>query len=116
MKKLFLLIAAIGTTVSAQAPSCKKPYQVGHFTQLGTEDLRTDRTRPISNKESKEWTKKQTDAQIACNVFVSQHPNLAVSKEFSFTVKRFVTVRERCDSFCGTEKELEQRYEQEKKQ
>ena len=109
MKRLLpfamVLIAGVAQAQS-QAPSCDKPYRVGHFVQLPPEDLRTDRTRGITPKESKEWDKKQAQAQAACNAFVSKHPNLSVSQEFSFTVKGFETVRERCDSFCGTGEEL----------
>jgi hypothetical protein len=57
--------------------------------------------------------KKQTQAQAACNAFVGEHPNLAVSREFSFTVKGLATVRERCESFCETEKDLDELYQSE---
>jgi len=97
----------------AQVLSCDKSYRLGHFTQLSTEDLRLDRTRAISPKESKEWAKKQAEAQAACSAFVNKHPNLAVSQEFSFTVKGFATIRERCDSFCGTDEELMRLYQKE---
>jgi hypothetical protein len=106
----------LGVSVAqSQSPSCDKPYQRGHFTQLGTEDLRLDRHRAINKKELKEWDKKQEQAQSACNAFVSQHPNLPVSKDFSFTVKGFATVRERCESFCGSYEELMQIYARENK-
>ena len=112
--KLFVVSLFLSTFAIAQsAPTCDKPYRLGHFVQLGTEDLRMDRTRAATKKEQKEWSNKQAQAQNECNTFASQHPNLAVSKEFSFTVKGFVTVRERCESFCGTDKELEQLYQKE---
>lgn len=111
-------VLSLGVGVSgahAQAPSCDKPYERGHFTQLGNEDLRLDRHRPINKKELKEWDKKQEQAQSACNAFVGQHPNLSVSKDFSFTVKGFATVHERCESFCGTFEELMRLYDRESK-
>jgi hypothetical protein len=113
MKQLLPFAVLIALAASAQQLPCDKPYRLGHFVQLGNEDLRLDRTRAISPKELKEWDKKQAQAQGACNGFVSQHPNMAVSREFSYTVKRFATVRERCESFCGTDKELDQLYEKE---
>ena len=94
--------------------SCNKPYQIGRFVQLDNEDLRLH-PRPITEKESKEWGKKQAQAQTACNAFVSKHPNRAVSEDFSFTIKGFITVHERCESFCGTFEELMQSYDKEKK-
>jgi hypothetical protein len=104
------LLALIAGSAQAQAPSCDKPYHLGHFVQLGNEDLRLDRTRPITKKELQEWNKKQEQAQAVCNEFVSEHPNLSVSREFSYTVKGFATVREPCESSCGTEEELDQLY------
>jgi hypothetical protein len=115
MKRPLPLIILIALAARAQQPACDKPYRLGHFVQLGNEDLRVDRTRAISPKELKEWDKKQARAQGACNAFVGEHPNVAVSKEFSYSVKGFATVRERCDSFCGTEKELNQLYEKDVK-
>lgn len=82
--------------------------------QLDNEDLRLDRHRTITTKQLKEWDVKQAHAQAACNAFVREHPNRAVSKEFSFTVKGFAIVHERCDSFCGTFEELMQLYGKEK--
>ena len=112
MKRLLpftiVLIAGVAQAQS-QAPSCDKPYRLGHFVQLPPEDLRTEPRGP-SKKESKELDKKQMQAQAACDALVRAHPNLAVSQEFSFTVKGFETVRERCDSFCGTDEELGQLY------
>jgi hypothetical protein len=108
----FTLVFIVGIAQS-QAPSCDKPYRIGHFVQLPYEDLRIDRTRAITPKENKEWSKKQSQAQAACDALVSKHPNQTVSQEFSFTVKGFVTVRERCDSFCGTGEELMQLYQKE---
>jgi hypothetical protein len=117
MKKQLVSFAVIilVSSARAQGPSCDKPYQRGHFVQLGNEDLRLDRHRAISKKELKEWDKKQEQAQAACNAFVSRHPNQAESMEFSYTVKGFATVRERCDSFCGTYDELMRLYENESK-
>lgn len=112
--KLSAILFIFAPVTQAQ-PSCGKPYQLGHFVQLGSEDLRQDRTHAATSKQLTEWSKKQTQAQAACNALVSQHPNQAVSKEFSFTVKGLSTVRERCDSFCGTQKELDDLYEKETK-
>jgi hypothetical protein len=42
---------------------------------------------------------------------VRQHPNLEVSKEFSFTIKGFATVHERGESFCGTYEDLDRLYQ-----
>jgi hypothetical protein len=113
MKPLALVLLFIAISSAQNSPTCDKPYRLGHFVQLGTEDLRVDRARAITKKEQKEWSNKQTQAQHECDAFAGQHPNLAVAKEFSFTVKGFATVRERCESFCGTEKDLEQLYQKE---
>ena len=82
MKRLLpfaiVLIAGVAQAQS-QASSCDKPYRLGHFVQLPPEDLRTDRTRAISKKESKELDKKQMQAQGACTALVRKHPNLAVA-------------------------------------
>jgi hypothetical protein len=94
-----------------QKPSCDKPYRLGHFVAVATEDLRLDRSRAITKKETKDWEKKQDEAQRQCAALVRQHPNLAVSEMFSFTVKGFATIHERCESFCGTDDELMQLYE-----
>jgi hypothetical protein len=99
--------------VFAQQKTCDKPYQIGRFVNLGGEDLRIDRTRAITKKEAKEWAKKQGEAQAACNGFVREHPNLAVSRDFSFTIKGFSTVNERCESFCGTYEDLDRIYQEE---
>jgi hypothetical protein len=112
---MFVLIAigAVQDAPAQQKTSCDKPYRIGHFVSLGSEDLRLDRSRAISKKEMKDWDKKQFEAQRACNAFVGKHPNLSVSEDFSFTVKGFITVHERCDSFCGTGDDLRQLYERE---
>jgi len=115
MKQLLLFVAFVIATALAESPTCNKPYRLGHFTQLSNEDLRQDRTRAATQKQLKNWSKKQEQAQAACNSFVSQHPNVAVSKEFSFRVEGLAAVRERCGSFCGTETELDQLYEKEVK-
>jgi hypothetical protein len=116
--RLLVLVSVLlfAVTTQAQAPACNKPYRLGHFVQLGNEDLRVDRTRRISKKELKESNKKQEQAQAARNALVSEHPNIAVSKEFSYTVRGFLAVRERCDSFCGTLEELMQLYDKEYKE
>jgi hypothetical protein len=110
-----LIVLTCAGTAQTQAPSCDRPYQRGHFVQLDNEDLRLDRHRAITAKELTDWNRKQAQAQAACNAFVSEHPNRAVSKEFSYTIKGFTLVHERCDSFCGTYEELMQLYEKEKK-
>jgi len=111
---IFLFASGATHAQNAQAKSCDKPYQIGRFVQLDNEDLRL-KPRRITEKESKEWKRKQAQAQIACNAFVSKHPNRAVSEDFSFTVKGFTAVRERCESFCGTFDELMRSYDEEKK-
>lgn len=103
---LILSILASAYFAGAQADSCATPYRIGKFRQLGTEDLRIDRHRQISKKELKDWGAKQQLIQSQCTTFVSGHPNVAVSKDFSFTVKGFATVSERCESFCGTYEDL----------
>ncbi|MGA7925679.1 MAG: hypothetical protein WCA20_06755 [Candidatus Sulfotelmatobacter sp.] len=60
----FVMVFFAGS-IQAQAPSCDKPYQRGHFVQLSNEDLRLDRHRAISKKELKEWDKKQDQAQAS---------------------------------------------------
>jgi hypothetical protein len=107
------LILVLLPRVFAQQKTCDKPYQIGHFVDLGGEDLRIDRTRAITKKENKDWAKKQSQAQTVCNAFVKEHPNLAVSKDFSFTIKGFMTVNERCESFCGTYEDLDRLYQEE---
>jgi hypothetical protein len=99
--------------VFAQQKTCDKPYQIGRFVNLAGEDLRIDRSRAITKKENREWEKKQSQAQTVCNAFVKEHPNLAVSKDFSFTIKGFMTVNERCESFCGTYEDLDRLYQEE---
>jgi hypothetical protein len=110
-----LIVFACAGAAQMQAQSCDQPYRIGHFVQLDNEDLRLDRRRAISAKELKDWNRKQAQAQAACNAFVSEHPNRAVSKEFRYTIKGFVIVHERCDSFCGTFEDLMQLYEKDKK-
>jgi hypothetical protein len=111
---LTFILVGIGSAQDSQQqrkPSCDKPYRLGHFVTVATEDLRLDRSRAINKKETKDWDRRQLEAQRQCDALVRQHPNLTVSENFSFTVKGFATVHERCESFCGTEDELMQLYE-----
>jgi hypothetical protein len=113
---LTALLVGIGSAQDSpqqRKPSCDKPYRLGHFVTVVTEDLRLDRSRAINKKERKDWDRRQLEAQRQCDALVRQHPNLAVSENFSFTVKGFATVHERCESFCGTDEELMQVYDKE---
>ena len=92
----------------AKVPPCDKlPYRLGHLVILNTTDLR-DHPRAITKAESKEMSKKMSQAQAECNAFVSKSPGHQVSTDLSFTIKGFAAYYERCDSFCGTDKEWEQ--------
>jgi hypothetical protein len=109
MKPLLLVTVLIVAGVAqAQAPSCDKlPYRLGHLIMLNSTDLR-DHPRAITKKEWKEMSKKNEQTQADCNAFVRKYPGHPVSTELAFTVKGFAAYLERCDSFCGTEKDLRQ--------
>jgi hypothetical protein len=91
----------------AKAPPCDKlPYRLGHLVVLNSTDLR-DHPRAITKAEWKEMSKKNSQAQAECNAFVSKSPGHPVSTELSVSIKGFAAYYERCDSFCGTDKEWE---------
>jgi hypothetical protein len=109
MKRLLPLILLAAFPIKAQdtpAKACDKlPYRLGHLTLVNSTDLR-DKPRAATKKESKELERKITQTQAACNAFARQYPGHAVSKEFSYEVKGLAAYLTRCESFCGTEKEL----------
>jgi len=89
----------------SKATCDKLPYRLGHIVILKSTDLR-DHPRAATKKELKELVKKQDRAQAECNSFVSGSPGHPVSKEVSYTVDSFAAYYGRCESFCGTEKDL----------
>jgi hypothetical protein len=109
MKRFLLLILLAAVPVKAQdAPvkTCDKlPYRLGHIVYLSSTDLR-DHPRGPTKKESKEMDRKIAQLQAECNAFVSRSPGHPVSKDVSYTIKGFVAYYERCESFCGTDKDL----------
>jgi hypothetical protein len=60
----------------------------------------------VTKKELKQLGKQQDRMQVECNVFVRKYPGHPVSKEISYTVDGFAAYYGRCESFCGTEKDL----------
>lgn len=102
-----LVLATAFLLQSAPAEqTCDKPYRLGHFVRHDIEDLRVDRHRAATKKQLKELDKQQAEIRASCDAFVSEHPNRAVSKEFFLRVPGLLSEYERCESFCGTEKEL----------
>lgn len=97
--------AATAQDNQAKVVCDKLPYRLGHIVYLNSTDLR-DHARAATKKELKAMGRKIAQIQAECNAFVSTSPGHAVAKDVSYTVKGFAAYYERCESFCGTEKDL----------
>jgi hypothetical protein len=104
-----ILASQFGLAQQAPQPSeqtCGQTYHWGHLVQHDTEDLRVDRTRGATKKQMRELNRQMAGVIAACNSFVREHPNRAVSKELFVRVPGLLSGYDRCESFCGTESEL----------
>jgi len=105
------LIATLCTSTAQDSPQAKSapcdklPYRLGHLASLHSTPL-WDYPRQITKKEWKELSRKQGRVDRECNAFVRTSPGQPVAKDVAWTVEGFAAYYARCESFCGTERDL----------